>query len=219
MVAHYEEFYKVKTSCAQGNIFPVLSPPWNSPLEDAFVWIGGWRPSSAFQLLYSVAGLQLESRLDGLLRGATTGDLSYLSSEQLIRIDALHRKTIQEERAITEEIAKQQDKVADAEMVQLSHDMSRSTGVEGAANNSTDDDRVDSIMKPREEGFHKVLEAADDLRIRTLKGVVDILSPRQAIHFLISAAELQLRLHDWGKQKEERQIAALLQHPTAAQAG
>ncbi|KAL7255255.1 hypothetical protein ACSBR1_009418 [Camellia fascicularis] len=38
--------------------------------------------------------------------------------------------------------------------------------------------------------------------LRTLKEVVDILSAIQAVHFLITAAELHLRLHEWGKKSD-----------------
>lgn len=68
-------------------------------------------------------------------------------------------------------------------------------------------------------GLNRVLERADDLRMRTYKGVIEILIPIQAVHFLIGAAELQLRLHDWGKEKEkeEKQIdVQMVQHPNAA---
>jgi hypothetical protein len=45
---------------------------------------------------------------------------------------------------------------------------------------------------------------AFDLLLRALKGVLEILTPIQAVHFLIAAAELHSRLHDWGKKKDDR---------------
>ncbi|KAK6115587.1 hypothetical protein DH2020_007856 [Rehmannia glutinosa] len=172
-VGHYEEYYKTKTKWAKKDVLLLLSPPWNTPLEDAFLWVGGWRPTTAFHLLYSKSGLQFEANLSDL-----------------------------EERKITEKVAKHQERVADMEMVELSHDLSESTRIEGESDEAG---RVDSILKPKEEGFQMILQSADDLRMRTIKAVVNILSPIQAVHFLIAAAELQLRLHDWGKEKEEKQ--------------
>ncbi|KAK6131091.1 hypothetical protein DH2020_035167 [Rehmannia glutinosa] len=201
-VAHYEEYYKTKTKWAKKDVLLLLSPPWNTPLEDAFLWVGGWRPTTAFHLLYSKSGLQFEANLSDLVKGVKTGDLGDLSSDQLGLIDQLQRITIQEERKITEKVAKHQERVADMEMVELSHDLSESTRIEGESDEAG---RVDSILKPKEEGFQMILQSADDLRMRTIKAVVNILSPIQAVHFLIAAAELQLRLHDWGKEKEEKQ--------------
>ena len=44
----------------------------------------------------------------------------------------------------------------------------------------------------------------DDLRLRMLKAILDIVTPMQAVHFLIPAAESHLRFHDWGKKKDAR---------------
>lgn len=62
--------------------------------------------------------------------------------------------------------------------------------------------RVESTLAPKEEELEEVLQKADDLRLTTLKAVIEILTPIQAVHFLITAAELHLRLHDWGKKKD-----------------
>lgn len=62
--------------------------------------------------------------------------------------------------------------------------------------------KVQIALIPKEEGFRKSFEKADDLRKRTLKSIIDILSPSQAIHFLIAAFELQLRLHEWRIAKD-----------------
>lgn len=206
VIAHYEKYYMIKSKWAKTDVLVLFSPPWNSPLEDAFLWVGGWRPTTAFHLLYSKSGLQFEAMFSDLVKGIEIGDLGDLSSDQLGRIDKLQRSTIKEEREITEKVAKQQDRVADMEMVELSHDASESTRMEGESN-AIDIHRVDSTLKSREEGFQMILQSADNLRLGTIKGVVDILSPIQAVHFLIAAAELQLRLHDWGKEKEERETS------------
>ena len=202
---HYKEYYTVKSNLAKDNAFVMLSPSWTTILEDGFLWIGGWRPTMAFHLLYSKSGLQLEARLDELIRGIQTGDLGDLGPNQLTRVDRLQRKTIKEEREITEKMAKQQETVADSEMVELSDVMTALMENDDAANGeSVMNDQVDSAMERKEEGLVRVLGMADDLRLRTLKGVVEILSPKQALHFLIAAAELHLRMHDWGKQMDEK---------------
>lgn len=62
------------------------------------MWIGGWRPSAGFHLLYSKSGPQLEEQLDSLIEGWGKGDLGDLSSSQLRQVDELQRRTIREER-------------------------------------------------------------------------------------------------------------------------
>ncbi|XP_047982917.1 protein DELAY OF GERMINATION 1-like [Salvia hispanica] len=190
-LAHYEEYYATKSKCAKTDVFLLLSPPWTSRLEHAFIWIGGWRPTAAFHLLYSKSGLQLEARLSSGAQAEAAG-LGNLSARQLGLIDELQRSTVREERRITEKEAKQQETVADAEMVELS----------GA--DVVEEERVGLALKGKEEGFEKVLRSADRLRMETLKAVVGILSPMQAVHFLIAAGELHLSLHEWGREKDER---------------
>ncbi|KAG8389758.1 hypothetical protein BUALT_Bualt01G0011900 [Buddleja alternifolia] len=208
VMGHYEEYYRVKSNRAKTEVLVILSPPWNTPLEDAYLWVGGWRPTTAFHLLYSKFGLQFEAQLSDLVMSLEAGDLGNLSSGQLERIDKLQRSTIQEERDITEKMAKQQERVADMEMVELSHDASGSTRM--------DHERVGSTLKPKEEGFRRILQSADNLRMTTLKAVINILSPIQAVHFLIAAAELHLRIHNWGKEKEVSHAGSA--YPTTGEA-
>lgn len=200
-MTHYEEYYKVKSKCAEEHILLTLSPPWNTLLGDAFLWIGGWRPSAAFHLIYSVSGLHLEEEISMLGDPLEIESLEGLSSGQMRRIDALQRSTISEERKITEAMAEQQEKVADAEMVELSHEVSESIRMQRVIKRRD----IDSTLKPMKEGFQRILQDADDLRLRTFKGIIDILQPIQGVHFLIAAAELHLRVHDWGKDEEEKQ--------------
>ncbi|KAJ4953033.1 hypothetical protein NE237_029865 [Protea cynaroides] len=98
VVRHYEEYYKAKSIWVDHDVLGMLSPTWRSTLEEAFLWIGGWRPTMTFHLLYSKSGLQMEDRLSELLRDLRTGDLANISPCQLTCIDELHMKTITEEK-------------------------------------------------------------------------------------------------------------------------
>ncbi|XP_015890835.3 protein DOG1-like 4 [Ziziphus jujuba] len=213
VMKHYEHYYSAKSKCAKQDVFGFLSPSWLSSLEDAFLWIGGWRPSMAFHLLYSKSGLQLEAiPLHHLINGISTDDLADLSPRQLVHVDGLQQSTIKEEKKITEMMAKHQETVADASMVELSHMvteliMLKSSHTDSACLNGggaeVEKERVDTTLALKEEGLEVILQRADDLRLRTLEAIVnDVLTPTQAVHFLIAAAELHLRLHDWGKKRE-----------------
>ncbi|KAL5188610.1 Protein DOG1-like 3 [Glycine soja] len=207
VVEHYEYYYKAKSRCAKQDVLAMLSPTWMSSLEEAFLWIGGWRPSMAFHLIYSKSGLQFEARLDEVLQGLRTHDLGDLSASQLAQLDEMQRRTILEEREITDLMARHQETVADASMVELSHVVSEMirANQRGEVDQSKEiEDKVESTLVLKEEGLEKILLKADELRFITLKDVVDVLTPKQAIHFLIAAAELHLRLHEWGKKMDAR---------------
>lgn len=202
VVQHYEHYYRAKSRWAKGDVFSMFNPTWRSTLEDAFLWVAGWRPSMAFHLLYSKSGLQLEASLDDLIRGLSTGDLGDLSPTQMERVDELQKVTLMEEKEITEKLAKQQERVADSSMVELSHavtELMRSGEVDRVTEN---EGRVEAALAPKEEGLVEILERADELRMKTLREVIGVLSPIQSVYFLIAAAELHLRVHEWGKKRD-----------------
>ncbi|PIN21223.1 hypothetical protein CDL12_06069 [Handroanthus impetiginosus] len=203
VIEHYEQYYRAKSRWAWNNVLSMFNPSWRSSLEDAFLWIGGWRPSMAFHLFYSKSGLQLEAKLAEIIRGLSTGDLGDLTPTQLGQVNELQKVTIREEKEISEKLAKQQETVADSTMVELSHAVTeamRESGDDIAT--AADDGRVEASLATKEEGLAEVLRRADDLRLKTLKEVVSVLTPAQGVHFLIAAAELHLRIHEWGRKKD-----------------
>ncbi|KAL8034615.1 hypothetical protein ABFX02_12G039900 [Erythranthe guttata] len=202
VIDHYEQYYRAKSTCAKTDALPMFNPPWRSSLEDAFLWIGGWRPTMAFHLLYSKSGLQLQDKLADLLQGLAAGDLADLSPAQVNQINDLQRATVREEKEISEKLAKQQEKVADTSMVELSNAVTEAMRNPAAADDGGDGGRVAAALAPKEVGLAEVLQRADDLRLKTLKKVLGVLSPIQGVHFLIAAAELHLRLHEWGMKRD-----------------
>ncbi|KAL9233370.1 hypothetical protein vseg_008383 [Gypsophila vaccaria] len=213
VMSHYEDYYRVKFESTKQDVVRMLSPTWRSHLEDTFLWVGGWRPSMAFHLLYSVAGFQVEAGLSELTRGFSTGDLADLSLSQLNQVNELQKRTIMAEKALTETLAAQQETVADASMVELSH-----LATELTRDTDTRDDsvgqRVDATLAKKEDKLVDILHEADGLRLRTLKKVVEILSPIQAAHLLIGAAELHLRVHEWGQKRDANVYDTVVPRPT-----
>lgn len=80
---------------------------------------------------------------------------------------------MKEENAITEELSEWQDNAS--ELMGSEDDINENIG------------RLVCIIKK-----------ADDLRLRTLRSVVEFLSPQQAIEFLIASAELLVGIRGWG---------------------
>ncbi|XP_073149220.1 protein DELAY OF GERMINATION 1-like [Henckelia pumila] len=201
VIQHYEQYYGTKSNGAKEDILSMFNPSWRSSLEDAFLWIGGWRPSMAFHLLYSKSGLQVEAKLMELIQGLTTGDLGDLSADQLEKVNELQKETVRAEKELTEKLAKKQESVADSSMVELSH---VATELIRGGEEAVEDGRVDAALDPKKQALVEILQKADDLRLKTLKKVLQILTPIQSVHFLIAAAELHLRFHEWGKKRDER---------------
>ncbi|XP_059433334.1 protein DOG1-like 4 [Corylus avellana] len=209
VIEHYEQYYETKSSCVTQDVLGMLTPSWTSTLEDAFMWIGGWRPTMAFHLFYSKSGLQLDGQLANQIRGLGTCDLGDLAPTQLTRVDELQRITIREERDMTEKMAKIQETVADESMVELSHTVTEliiSGGPGGDGDGDGVEERVELALALKEEVLEEILLKADNLRLRTLKAILDVFTPIQAVHFLIAAAELHLRVHDWGMEKDASQV-------------
>ncbi|KAK9996923.1 hypothetical protein SO802_021609 [Lithocarpus litseifolius] len=146
----------------------------------------------AFHLLYSMSRMQLEDQFADFILGLSSGDLGDLSPSQLNQLDKVQMRTIKEERNITEKIAKHQEMVPDSTMVGLSHAVTELMRSDGGV----DEEQVELALMAKEEGLEEILHNADDLCLRTLKSILDIVTSMQAVHFLIAAAELHLRFHD-----------------------
>ncbi|KAJ3694219.1 hypothetical protein LUZ60_009699 [Juncus effusus] len=188
VVSHYEYYYRAKFASAQNDVNTMFSPSWTSSTENLFMWVGGWRPSAAFHLLYSKSGIQLEAKLEEIIRGRRSGDLGDLSPVQLESVDKLQRKTIKMEREISEEEAKAQEELTATRMVEIV--------------GRTGEGELEGEMESKRKAVLSVLERADKLRIETIKGIVEVLEPIQAVHFLIAAAELHLTVHEFGRRKD-----------------
>lgn len=78
VITHYENHYRVESNLIRENVqVLLLSSPyeWPSYLEDAFLWVGGWRPSMAFHLLDSNPGLRPGVGLGGVAQWGVHGKL------------------------------------------------------------------------------------------------------------------------------------------------
>ncbi|CAN1841417.1 Protein DOG1-like 2 [Linum perenne] len=107
-----------------------------------------------------------------------TGDLGDLSPAQFRRVSELQCDTVKEENSITDELSEWQDGAS--ELVGCSaEDVER---------------KVRKLVG--------ILRKADDLRLKTVRRVVELLTPQQAVEFLIAAAELQFGVRRWGQDQD-----------------
>ncbi|PIA42171.1 hypothetical protein AQUCO_02100200v1 [Aquilegia coerulea] len=181
VMTHYDDYYRVKTHAAKNDVFTVYNASWLTSLERSLHWIAGWRPTTIFHLVYTESSARFEARLLDLLRGDKTGDLGDLSPTQLARVSELQCETVNKENEITTELGIWQESACDIVSLLL-----------------------DQEPEIEFERLVKVLARADDLRLKTIKSVVEILTPQQAVEFLIAAAELQFGVRGWGLDKDQR---------------
>ncbi|OVA07255.1 Transcription factor TGA like domain [Macleaya cordata] len=179
VMTHYDDYCRIKTHAAKHDPFSIFAASWTTSLERSLHWISGWRPTTIFHLVYTESSVRFEAQLIDHLRGRRTGDLGDLSPSQLGRVSELQCQTVREENEISAELAHWQESAGD--LVSL----------------FTVDD------EPNTERLVMVLEKAEDLRLKTIKTVVEILTPQQAVEFLIAAAELQFGVRGWGLDTDQ----------------
>ncbi|KAJ9182996.1 hypothetical protein P3X46_006919 [Hevea brasiliensis] len=179
LVNHYAEYYRVKSVAVERDVLSVFTASWASSLERSLHWIAGWRPTTLFHLVYTESSIMFESHIIDILRGLKTGDLGDLSPSQFRRVSELQCETVKEENAVTEELAEWQDGASE---------------FMGSSCCSDIDDKIGRLVR--------IVLKADDLRLRTVRKVVEFLTPQQAAEFLIAAAELQFGIRFWGRNED-----------------
>nr|GMD08347.1 protein DOG1-like 4 [Ipomoea batatas] len=138
MTTHYKNYYTAKWAAAREDVLAFFAPVWLTSLESAYVWVTGWKPSTAFRLVPRAG----------------------MSEEQAKKVEILKAKIKAEEEKVEREMERQQVAVADRRMV---------------------------------------MKMADCVRLKTLKGLLDVLGPTQSVHFLASASMLQIQMRKCGK--------------------
>nr|AGG09198.1 delay of germination 1a [Lepidium papillosum] len=186
------------------------APSWNTPLENALLWMGGCRPSSFFRLVYALCGSETEIRVTQYLRdidglessGGMGTSLSDLTAEQLAKINILHVKIIEDEEKMTKKVASLQEDAADIPIATVAYEEEHV----GKPNMV-----VDQALDKQEESMAKLLGEADNLRVETLVKIVEILSPVEAANFLLAGKKLHLSMHEWGTMRDRRRRECIIE--------
>ncbi|KAK7290391.1 hypothetical protein RIF29_04786 [Crotalaria pallida] len=187
VTTHIKEYYSVKWGAANEDVLVFFSSPWLSPLENAYLWVTGWKPSAVFKLLES---LKMISNFA-------------MTEEQERKIELLRSRIKMEEEKVESEMERQQVALADRKMVELAKACSRARNGGGGGGGGGDVDAVVEVaMKGLLAGLEKIMKASDCVRLKTLKGVLDLLTPMQCVHFLAANIAMQLRLRQWGKKTD-----------------
>lgn len=196
LTAHHKEYYTAKWAAAAAAVgggsddfFAFFSPPWSSPLENSYSWLTGWKPSTAFRVLEALRA-----------QGGT-----FVTEDQMKRFEQLRAKIRLEEERVEREMERQQVGVAERRMVELARLAGRrgEAAVTAAAGGQVDV-LVDAAIKGLASGLEGIMKAADCVRLKTLKGVLDELSPAQSVEFLAAISALQVQLRRWGKRRQSQ---------------
>ncbi|KAK4421153.1 protein DOG1-like 4 [Sesamum alatum] len=198
LTAHHKEYYTFKWAAAHEDVLAFFAPVWLSPLENAYLWVTGWKPSTVFRVVESLRGAQPAA--GGGVR------LSGLTEEQVKKIEALRVKIKLEEERVEREMERQQVGMADRKMVELATLERQAKKNGGAAAVAQVNGLVEVALKGLLAGLEKVMKMADCVRLKTLKGMLDILTPTQCVDFLAAASMLQIQLRKWGKKREEKSL-------------
>ncbi|CAN1283649.1 Protein DOG1-like 4 [Linum perenne] len=169
LTQHHKGYYSVKWALVHEDVLPFFSLPWASPLEKAYSWFTGWKPSTMFKLV---------------LRGD-------LDENQRVTIEELRVKVKLEEDKVERDMERQHVALAERKMVELSR-------LSSCRDDDDDDVVLASRVKGMADGLEKVVRAADCVRLRTLKGILEILTPLQCVAFFAKSSALFIRLRKFG---------------------
>ncbi|XP_052203283.1 protein DOG1-like 4 [Diospyros lotus] len=184
LTAHHKAYYTAKWAAAHEDVLAFFMPVWLSPLENAHLWITGWKPSMAFRM---VAALRQTKLAD-------------MTEAQRKKVEELRVRIRVEEEKVEREMERQQVAMADRRMVELARMSSRVSGDETAT--ARLDGMVEAAVKNLLAGLEKVMKMADCVRLRTLKGLLEAFSPKQSVDLLAATSTLQIQLRSWGKNHE-----------------
>uniref|UniRef100_A0A5B7BUJ9 Putative transcription factor TGA3-like n=1 Tax=Davidia involucrata TaxID=16924 RepID=A0A5B7BUJ9_DAVIN len=192
-IQHFQEYIEQRRCLARDDVSAFFAPTWCTALENSLLWIAGCRPSSFIRLVFVLSGLKIESQLTEFLQGIRTGDLGELSGQQLCMVNGLQGKTIREEDKLSSRLASSQEDIADEPFAVIAKELSRIGEL------SVD---TDMALDEHARAMQSILEAADQLRLSTLKELLSILTPVQGVDFLAASKKLQLCIHEWGRKRD-----------------
>ncbi|MCL7026891.1 hypothetical protein MKW94_001444 [Papaver nudicaule] len=185
---HYKGYYSTKWACVHEDVLGFFSPPWLTPLENAYLWMTGWKPSLLYRLLTTLN--HGTSRMK-------------LTEDQLEKMEKLRCRTGLEEEKVEREMERQQVSMADRKMVELARLQSR---LRNGETGSEVEELVQVAMKVLVSALEKIVKTADCVRLKALKGVLEILTPLQCVDFMAAFLMLQIQMRRLGKRKDHDQL-------------
>ncbi|GJW17550.1 DOG1-like protein 4 [Tanacetum coccineum] len=68
LTTHHKNYYRFKWAAAHEDVCAFFTPVWLTPLENAYLWVTGWKPSVLFRFLTALVDLSEEQvkKIEGL---------------------------------------------------------------------------------------------------------------------------------------------------------
>lgn len=192
-IEHFQDYIDKRARLAVHDGPPYFAPSWCSSLEGSMLWIAGCRPSMFIRHLHTLIGKDIESQLEDYLQGFGNGKLGDVSVMQMNLINDLQIKIIKEEDKLSVKLTSLQEDMVDQPIAIIANRAS----THREANRDADE-----ALDAHARAMVSLLEEADKLRLSSLKELISILSPLQAVEFLAASKKLHLCIREWGKRRD-----------------
>ncbi|KAK3206880.1 hypothetical protein Dsin_020926 [Dipteronia sinensis] len=197
-IDHFKDYMSKRSTMFHQDASSFFAPTWCSSLESSSLWIAGCRPSSFIRLIYSMVSSDVESIIADMIQGRSREGLGDLSAKQLNLIDSLHMKTVKDEDRMSTKVASLQEDIADQPISVIAKGLNPDEL--GQPN-----EEVERALDRHESSMANLIDAADKLRLYTLKELVmKIFTPAQAVDFLVASKKLHLSIHEWAKTRDDK---------------
>ncbi|MCO5581263.1 hypothetical protein L7F22_035141 [Adiantum nelumboides] len=169
----------------------VISGSGCTPNEIAFMWMGRWRPTSGIVLVYSTMGLDPLVSAKGCIKNAVQHSSfgHALNEQQLSGLNALQAQAFMAESNISKQLAVIQMLLVEQDAVSMLH------LEEPMSDKRKDLSDFQKLIDARLLELQSLLRKADDLRLHTLRELLDLLAPAQVKPSAICKASFSLIPH------------------------
>ncbi|KAI3973167.1 hypothetical protein MKX01_020902 [Papaver californicum] len=195
-VEHMQDYNNKRSQLSLADAPSFISPTWCPSIERSYLWLGGCRPSLGIRLVYWLCGSEMESQLSEYLQGVRLGNVGELSADQLNLVSELQLRTIREEERLSKKMASFQEDIADNPLTELAKNSDDSS--------TESNGQVEEALDSHAKDLVTVLVDSDNMRLIALKELLGILTPLQAVDYLIASIKLHIRVHQWGLRRDER---------------
>eukprot|EP00243_Klebsormidium_subtile_P003353 TRINITY_DN16729_c0_g1_i1.p1 TRINITY_DN16729_c0_g1~~TRINITY_DN16729_c0_g1_i1.p1 ORF type:complete len:364 (-),score=59.04 TRINITY_DN16729_c0_g1_i1:402-1493(-) len=185
------DLFAEKSRAVDADVLHVMAGLWRTPLEVSFLWNGGLRPTTLFQLIYHMVGSQIENSLGLLLSGGAFPPMASLTGKQLEELSSMQLATTKIEDSLSDESASLQMNLADLPLPGLA-DPSK-------ADPDAFSESIKAAMHERLVSLKQLVHQGDHLRLKTVKEVLAVLTWRQQVELLAGMSELVLALRKIGE--------------------
>ncbi|KAK3003717.1 hypothetical protein RJ639_019323, partial [Escallonia herrerae] len=193
MMDHFQDYCDKRSYLAHRDAATYFAPNWCNSLENSGLWLGGCRPSTFIRLVYALSGLAFESKLAEFLNGSEVEVLGGISGVQLSKISQLQSKTNRQEEQLSSRMASLQEDMADQPFASVANKPDQ--------NYCLNEDAV-AALKENGQAMANLVEEADQMRLDTIKELIKVLTPVQAVQFLAAGKKLRLCIKDWGEKQD-----------------